>query len=137
MLVRQGAAICQGMAALEASQEIGFKSRMQDRLGWLHNSGANGLVKDRSLALDPMFRPAHGGIGSITVPDPRKQDDQRAGIDDARLARVLAFEDARTLRDEKDLIELQSPPLRPFEMMVCWMPGGGILGVGLYPREAD
>jgi hypothetical protein len=91
---------------------------MQNRLGWLNDSGPNGLFKNRSLALNPVFRPACIGIGRITMPNAGKQNQHGAGLDGLRFMRVITFEDAGTRGNENDLITLEDPSLGPFEMML-------------------
>ena len=137
VLIRQDAPSRERVAALKAAQQVRLQPRLQYGLGRLHDSGANGLVKNRTLALDPMFRPAHGGIRFISMPRSRKQDKHRAGFHGARLARVLAFKEARALRNKDDLIALEHPSTGPFKMVACRMPGRGILCVRLYSRKAN
>ena len=81
---------------------------MQNRLGWLNDSGPNGF-KSRSLALNPVFRPARIGLGRITMPNTGKQNQHCAGLDGLRFMRVITFEDDGNPGNENDLITLEDP----------------------------
>ena len=110
---------------------------MEDRLTWLNNSRPNGFIEYRSLTLDPMLGPSGSDIGSITVPHPGKEKKHAARLDRLRLTRVLTFEDAGAFGNQDDLIALENSTVRPFKMVIGWMPGGRILGVRSHSRKAD